>query len=369
MPRRITRSLCSGFAIVVILSASALPQSLSKHQKKAIDAAVADFMKANNIPAASVAVGIREKIVFSKGYGMADLEQNVPVTPKTRFRTGSIAKPITAVGAMQLAEKGKLDLNAPVQRYCPVFPKKEWTVTTRQLLSHRAGVRHYRNETENANAKHYASLNDSITGIFGNDPLLFEPGTKMTYSSYGYVVIGCAMEGASSSPYAKYMTENVFTPAGMSDTAVDDSAAIVFNRVRFYDRGPGTVTNAPFFDSSDRIPGGGFVSTPEDLLRFVFALQSGKLMSSKTLDEMWTSAGARDDKADYALGWNIAKVASPPRVIFHNGAQVGASARLAVDPDDHIVYAIMTDVRGLEWNKFASTMEKIVFPARATASK
>jgi CubicO group peptidase (beta-lactamase class C family) len=146
-----------------------------------------------HIPGMSVSVITDGEIVFSRAYGLADVENNVPATPASEFRTASIAKPMTAIAAMQLAREGKLDLDAPVQQYCPAFPTKrsaagkDWPVTTRELLAHRAGVRWYANDTEAKNAKHYDNLNQAIA-VFGNDSLLFEPGTDFRYSSYGYVL-------------------------------------------------------------------------------------------------------------------------------------------------------------------------------------
>lgn len=117
---------------------------------------------------------------------------------------------MTAVAAMELARAGQLDLDAPVQQYCPAFTvktspdAKPWVVTTRELLAHRAGERWYSNDTELRNVKHYVNLDDAVR-YFGNDPLLFAPGEKMQYSSYGYVVVGCAIEGASHAQFANYM--------------------------------------------------------------------------------------------------------------------------------------------------------------------
>lgn len=345
--------------LLLCLASIAHAQSLTSTQSSAIDTAVAAFMKDTHVPALSIAVGINGKIAFSKGYGSADLEENVPVTPKTRFRTGSIAKPMTAVAAMQLVETKKIDLKLPIQTYCPAFPKKQWEVTTEELLEHRSGVRHYTTAPEAANAKHYASLNDSITGIFGNDALLFEPGTKMGYSTYGYVVVGCAIEGASGNPYTKYMQEHVFDAAGMADTAVDDWAAIVPNRVHFYDVTDGKVTNAQFFDSSDRIPGGGYVSTPEDLVHFAFAMLDGKLVAKDTVKEMWTPSDTA--KTSYGLGWFLTKNSDGRRIVFHSGGQIGTSTMLAIAPDDHIAYAIMTDVRGINLGKLTEAIETALF--------
>jgi CubicO group peptidase (beta-lactamase class C family) len=153
---------------------------------------------------------------------MADLENSVPVTPQTLFRLASISKPITATAAMQLWEQGKLEIEAPIQKYCPAFPQKEFPISTRQLMSHLGGIRHYRpdpkDEIETNNTKHF---DDPIAGgiqFFANDPLIAKPGTKFHYSTQGFTLVGCAIEGASGKKYVDYVQENIFKPAGMAST-------------------------------------------------------------------------------------------------------------------------------------------------------
>src|SRR3954447_10287789 len=181
-----------------------------------VDAAVREFQAKTQAPAVTVAVAVDGKITYSKAFGMADVENDVKATPETLIRTGSIAKPITAAAAMTLVEAGKLDLDAPVQKYCPAFPQKQWAITTRELLTHPSGIRHYK-EGEIESTKHYNSMSDGFT-IFAADPLLFEPGTKFSYSTYGYTVAGCVIEGASGEKYFDYVREHVLLPAGMTHT-------------------------------------------------------------------------------------------------------------------------------------------------------
>ena len=192
--------------------------------------------------------------------GKADLENNVSATPETLFRTGSIAKPMTAVAAMRLVEDGKLDLDAPIQKYCPAFPQEPWTITAQEVLGHISGVRHYK-EGEMDNTHHYLKLSDGFA-IFANDPLLFEPETNYQYSTYGFSVIGCALEGAAGRSYLEIMQQLVFAPAHMTHTFPDDVFEIVPHRARGYSKRTAQVINAGLMDSSYKIPGGGYVSTP-----------------------------------------------------------------------------------------------------------
>jgi CubicO group peptidase (beta-lactamase class C family) len=241
----------SGFAQDVALAAAKRVQ---------IEQAIAKFMATTKAPGISVAVVEDGQAVWSAGFGMADLEQFVPATAQTLYRLASVSKQMTAVAAMELAEQGKLDLEAPVQKYCPAFPKKEAPITTRLLLGHLAGVRHYKSDSnddpEIGNVKHF---DDPIQGglqFFANDPLVAKPGTKFNYTTHGYTVVGCAIEGASGEKYVDYVREQVFAPAGMAHSLVDDRYAIIPYRTRFYHKDKsGAVVNADFLDSSYKIPG------------------------------------------------------------------------------------------------------------------
>lgn len=162
----------------------------------AIDYGPHCWLADNNIPGVSVAVGANDLIVWAEGFGWADLEQQVPVTQITRFRIGSVSKPLTAAAAGLLYEQGALDLDAPIQTYVPSFPGKEWPITTRQLMGHTAGIRHYRNDTEGYSAAHFETVTDALS-MFANDPLLFEPGSRYSYSSFGFNLLSAVLEGAS----------------------------------------------------------------------------------------------------------------------------------------------------------------------------
>ena len=201
-----------------------------------IDTIVRKQMQMHRIPGLSISVMRNGKAVFSRAYGWADLENQTPATRDTLYRIGSIAKPITSTAAMVLSQQGKLNLDAPIQDYCPAFPQKPWSVTTRQLLSHLSGVRNFRADSgavpELFSDIHYANITDSLA-IFADDPLIAAPGTKFEPSNYGYDVIGCVLEGASKKPFSDLLQEVVFKPAGMVATRTDCSAPqpLVFTRI------------------------------------------------------------------------------------------------------------------------------------------
>ena len=326
-----------------------------------IDQIVQKARADQKLPAVSVAVELKGHIIFRKAYGLADLENDVPATPDTLIRTGSIAKSMTAVGALELAASGKLDLDAPIQKYCPAFPEKKWPITTRELLGHLGGIRHYEGK-EPASTVHYYSTADGMT-IFKNDPLVAPPGEKFRYSTYGYTVVGCVMEGASGEKYPDYMAEHVFRPAGMTHTFVD-SFAIVPHRARGYEKDDdGNVRNAGLMDSSYKIPGGGYVSNPEDLVNFANAVMTDKLLKSDTVQMMWTSQKTSDGKeTHYGLGWGITEL-DGIRIYAHTGGQQGTSTSLIAMPSRDYASAVMINMESIDAAKINDDITRVVMGA------
>src|SRR6266550_6791954 len=290
-----------------VISAEELKLSSEKHAQ--IESAIAKFMSANSVPGVSAAVVENGEYVWAQGFGMADLEAFVPATSHTLYRLASVSKPLTATATMQLWERGKLNLDVPVQNYCPAFPQKEWPITTRQLLGHLGGIRHYRGDSQDdpevGNTKHFEDGIAAGLKFFANDPLVAKPGTKFSYSTQGFTVAGCAIEGASGEKYVEFLHKNIFLPAGMTSTVADDRYAVIPLRTRFYHKDKsGRVVNAEFLDSSYKIPGGGWLSSVEDMARFEVAILGDRLIHRATRDVMWTPQKTADgSKTDYALGW------------------------------------------------------------------
>jgi CubicO group peptidase (beta-lactamase class C family) len=312
-----------------------------------VESAIRVEMAQSKLPGLSVAIVTEQQLRYAQGFGMADLEDTTPAKAATVYRLGSLSKPITATAVMQLAERGKLDLDAPIQQYCPAFPMKPWPVTARQLLAHLGGVRDYDNQkflAEYFSTRHYSSVTESLN-IFKDDPLLQEPGTKYVYSTYGYNLLGCAVEGAAGLSYEDYIQANILTPAGMTQTAVDDIYRIVPNRARGYGKAQdGNLRNTGPADTSNKIPAGGLVSTVEDLARFAIALQQSKLISKATTAQMWTLQRTRaGQEIPYGLGWRIS-TRNGLREVHHGGAAAGFSTFLYMLPDKGTVVVLMTNL-------------------------
>jgi CubicO group peptidase (beta-lactamase class C family) len=299
---------------------------------------------ASGIPGLSVAIGIGSDVVWSEGFGFADLENQVTVTPLTKFRIGSVSKFVSSIAVGQLVERGSLDLDATVQTYVPGFPQKQWPITTRLVAGHLAGIRHYRG-AEFESARHYATVAAGLT-IFADDPLLFEPGTRWSYSSYGWNLVSAVVEAASGEPFLAYMRRQVFDRAGLSDLVADQVDSLVMFRTRYYQRsGDGAVLNAPFVDNSYKWAGGGFLATPTELVELAFALLDGELLERGTLEMLWTPQRTRDgQETEYGIGWYVARDEAGRRMVGHGGGSVGGTTLFWVWPEQEIVVALTANL-------------------------
>ncbi len=357
-----------GAALVVVMAlAGALTAddvAISAAEKAQFEDAVSKFMAANHAPGVSAAIVENGELVWSEGFGLADLENSVPATSRTLYRLGSVSKPLTATAAMQLWERGKIDLDAPVQKYCPAFPVKEWPITTRELLGHLGGIRHYKSESQDdpeiGNTKHFDSVADGIK-FFANDPLIAKPGTKFHYSTMGYTLVGCAMEGASGEKFVDYLRENVFVPSSMQDTRADNLIAIIPHRTRYYSRNKsGAVVNADLLDSSYKIPGGGLISSADDMARFEIAILNDTLIKRDTREIMWTPQKTADGlQSGYALGWGTS-IRDGVFEVGHNGSQQGASTSIRIAPEKRDAAVVLINMDEVDAGALADQLFKIV---------
>ena len=362
--RALRNAILPVFVGWLISGSTALAQDgLSQSEVTACEAKIAQTMKSKSIPGLSVAIGRAGKIVWARGFGHADLENQVAATADTVYRLASISKPITAVAVMQLVEQGKFDLDVPVQSYVPEFPKKRFRLTTRNLLSHQGGVRHYR-AREIFSTRHYETVTAALK-IFSADRLLHEPGDKYHYTTYGYNLVGAAAVGASRTGFVDYLQANIFGPAGMTKTREDKVDAIIPHRAQGYRRGPrGRILNAHIVDTSNKIPGGGLCGTAGDLVRFCHALQAGKLLKPSTLDQMWTPARTIAGKRlPYGLGFRITK-ADKPRIVGHSGGQPRVSTMMLFRPDENIVVALMSNLESAGLHPLALELSGLVLQSK-----
>jgi serine beta-lactamase-like protein LACTB, mitochondrial len=295
---------------------------------------------APKVPGFSVSVGVDRKIVWSEGFGFKDLAAKTPVTPATRFRIGSISKSLTSVGLALLVERGQLDIDAPVQKYLPEYPDKGAPITTRILGGHLAGIRRYRGK-EILRNEPFATVQASLQ-IFQNDPLEAPPGTKFIYSTYGWTLISAVMESAAHEEFLRYMDENVLHPLGLTHTRPDRKGISDPERTQFYESdAQGKFVVAPVVDNSYKWAGGGYLSTPDDLVRLGSALLLPGFLKEKSLALLFTSqTNSAGKPTGYGIGWFIGKDAQGHRILLHTGGSIGGTSVLVLHPRTRTVVAV-----------------------------
>lgn len=341
--RRPSLSLAAALALLLFAAGtSAAQQTLPATEA---DRILEEVLVEDQLPSISVAMSKQGVLVYSRAIGFADLENEVPATEHSAYPIGSVSKPFTAVAALQLGEREQLDLDAPVQRYCASFSDNPNPITVRQLLGHTGGIRHYdyrRFEEDYLNKRSYESIDAALEKFVG-DPLVADPGTEYAYSSWGYVLVGCAIEGASDALYADFIQTNIIGPAGLSQTGLQAISEIIPHRVRGYSKSDsGTLVNSGLFDASDRYPAGGLISTPSDLTRFADALLEGTLLGDAGRRAMWSSGAlSSGEKTGRGLGWDLSEDGT---AVFQGGTTVGATTYLYVRPRQRFVVAIAANL-------------------------
>jgi CubicO group peptidase (beta-lactamase class C family) len=303
-----------------------------------------------NLPALSVAVAVDGDLAWVEAFGLADVEQRTPVTPETTFRVGSVARPLTAAALGLLYERGRLDLDRPVQQYVPGYPKKPWPVTVRQLMGDVAGVHHLVDGSERMPGRRCDDLDDALR-IFRDDPLAFRPGTQYRYSTYGWVLLSAVIEGISGEPFAAFMAREVFGPSGMRSTIPDGDTAA--GRASFYfprmaQNTALGIERAPLADYSCYAGAGTFVSTPTDLARFGSAMLKPGLLKAETI-AMLQAAQRLESGAStgFALGWKVDTLplaGAPARMVGHRASAMGGTTSFMTFPDRGLVVAVVSNV-------------------------
>jgi CubicO group peptidase (beta-lactamase class C family) len=297
-----------------------------------------------HIPGVSVAVVLDGKLVWSRGFGLADVENEVPATPKTVYRLASISKMITAVAVLQLVQEGKVGLNASVRDYVPELPDKGERISVEHLLSGLSGIRAYKSREELFSREPYRRLVDSVES-FKDDPLIAVPGRRFINSPYGYTLLGLVVERVSGLTFGDYLEENIFEPSGMSSSGLDDLSGIVAHRGRGYVlQKDGSLRNSFFVDLSARYPGEGMAGTVEDLARFAIAFMTGKLLESSMIKVMTTEYRTEaGESTRYGLGCFV-REENGRRIIGHGGWQPQVASFLLIVPDSRAAVAVLANL-------------------------
>ena len=350
------------FILIFIPSFTLLQsQNNSPYQKEIekFERFVRQQMEIDQIPGLSVGF-YKDDFIWTKGFGFSDLENKTPATAKSAYRLASNTKSMVAVAILQLVEKGKVDLDAEVQKYVPYFPRKKWAVTVRPLLGHLGGISHYKNYAAEGKIREHKDTRESLE-IFADWELIAEPWTKYQYSSYAYNLLGAVIEGAAKQPFGDYLRENLWQPLGMNDTYMDDPHKLLPNRVRGYRLVEGEIKNSEFVNISSRFAAGGTRSTVIDLLKYAKGLSTEKVIKKESIDLMYTSMAVKDGYfTDYGMGWVVPPVNGRFHV-YHTGGQPETRTLLVRFPKENFAFALAYNLEGANLHVYFHRLFQLIF--------
>jgi len=317
--------------------------------QSSLDSAVADYVKAEmerqHIPGLALLVTRDGKVVRSEGFGLANVELQVPVKPETIFQSGSVGKQFTATAVMMLVEAGKIGLNDPLTKYFPEAPPSWKNVTVRELLSHTGGFGDYPKDFNFRKDWTEPQLLKLVESI----PLAYPPGTKWEYSNLGYLTLGILIHRVSGEFYGDFLRQRIFQPLGMQATRIISEADIVPNRAAGYRLVKGELKNQEWVaPAMNTTADGSLYFSIVDLSKWDAALYEGKLLKRSSFDLMWTPVKLKNgqpNKAGYGFGWFIEE-RNGHHCIHHDGSWQGFETAIDRYVDDHLSVVALTNLAG-----------------------
>jgi len=309
-------------------------------------------MQQQHIPGLTLLVSRNGKPVRAEGYGLANIELNVPTQPESIFQSGSMGKQFTATAVMMLVEAGKVGLEDPLTKYFPDAPASWKQVTVRELLSHTAGFTDYPKDFDFR--KDYTE--EDLLKIVEAIPLAYPPGTRWDYSNLGFLTLGVLIHKVTGQFYGDFLQERIFRPLGMSTTRVMSEADIVPNRCAGYRLVNGQIKNQDWVSPTlNTTADGALYFSIQDLAKWDAALYTEKLLKRSSLAQMWTVAPLLDGKPNsghYGFGWFI-ETNNGHRVIEHGGAWQGFETHIARYVDDGLTVVVLTNLEGAKPGRIA----------------
>ena len=348
-------------AFILLLSATCLAQESFENK---IDEYLRTQMKAQQIPGVALAVVKDGKIVLARGYGLANVEHQVPVKPETIFQSGSTGKQFTATAVMMLVEEGKLSLEDKITKYFPDAPESWRAITVRHLLTHTSGMTDYPSDFDMRRDYTEDELLQRIKAI----PLAFQPGEKWSYSNVAYATLGILIHKVSGKFYGDFLQERVFKPLEMSTARIISEADIIPNRAAGYRVANGQLKNQEWVSPSlNTTADGALYLTVYDMAKWDAALYTEKLLKKSSLDQMWTKATLNNGKTvGYGFGWGLAEVRGH-RVIEHGGSWQGFKAQISRYVDDKLTIILFANQTRANQTKLAHDIAGIINPELAPA--
>jgi D-alanyl-D-alanine carboxypeptidase len=341
--------------LAVAETASVQAQATSAPARETVDRYVAAEMARQHIPGVAIAVLRAGRIVKAQGYGMADLEHQIPVTPETVFKIGSVSKQLIAAGVLLLAQDGRLSVEDPVSRFHPGAPESWRGVTLRHFLTHTSGVLR---EGPAFDPLKVQADSIVIQSAFAR-PLEFPTGSRYQYCNVCYFTLADVIARVSGQPWDVFLTERVFRPLGMTSTRTTTTTALVPRRARGYAWRDNVYVNAAEFIALR--PSGAFLSTVLDLAKWDAALYQDRLLTQATRRAMWSSVRLTDGSTSgYGFGWQLDSLDGHWRV-HHGGSLPGFRAELARFPNDSLTVIVLTNADGANPPAIARDIARIYF--------
>lgn len=343
--RRLLKAVVAIFILVVLAIPSVAQDAVSRQ----VDAVVTAEQEAQKIPGISLAVCRDGVLVKASGYGLANVELDVAVTPETIFQTGSVGKQFTSMAIMMLVEEGKIGLDDKAAKYIKGAPQAWSGVTIRNLLTHTSGIADYGGE-ENTMGKGVINFRkdyteDELVQAFAKMPMDFAPGEKWSYSNTGYVLLGIIIHRVTGQFYGDFLQERIFKTLGMNSTRIISEADIVPHRSSGYRLVKGELKNQEWVSPTLNTTADGALSTNVlDLAKWDAALYTTKLVKQPSLDAMWSPAKLNGGKTyPYGFGWDLTKK-NDRRAVSHDGAWQGFTMTIARYLDDNLTVIVMTNL-------------------------
>lgn len=327
------KTIC-GIVLLVLVATHALAQDTAR-MEQVIQASVQ-----NKTFMGTVLVARGSDVLLNKAFGSANLEWEIPNTPTTKFRLGSITKQFTAASILLLEEREKLKIEDPISKHMPDAPAAWEAITIYNLLTHTSGIPNFTGLPDYRKLQPFTSPVAKTIEAFRDKPLDFAPGEKMSYSNSGYLVLGHIIEKISGTSYAAFVQENIFTPLVMKDSGFDSNSEIIARRAAGYTPSPKGPVNAGFIHMTIPHAAGSLYSTTEDLLRWEQGLFAGKVVSTASLQKMTTPF-----KDDYALGV-VVRTANGRKSVQHGGGIEGFNTSMVYYPDSRITVVVLSNING-----------------------
>ncbi|HEX6429952.1 MAG TPA: serine hydrolase [Niastella sp.] len=366
MMSKINRTIIQIIFLIVFIVTGIFNVSYGQAKVDKLDkliSAYAEYGKFNG----SVLVAEKGKVIYKKGFGLADMEWNIPNRPDTKHRLGSITKQFTAMLIMQLVEQGKLKLDVPISTYLPDYPKKNGDIITiHHLLTHSSGIPNmtsFPSFVKDVMRNSYSPV--QLVNMSADSTLQFKPGERFAYSNSGYLLLGYIIEKVTGKSYEQVLQENIFTPLKMNNTGYDHHGTLLKNRAGGYEKNGRRYVNANFIDMSVPHAAGALYSTVEDLYLWDQALYGNQLLRKENM-ELLFAKHIPSGGSYYGYGWGIGEIplgntAERKETIGHGGGINGFNTQLTRIPSDKSFIVLLNNTGGAPLGEMVNAIAAILY--------